>query len=57
VKKFSCRDSGVKGCNWEVTGQNDDEIVRKAMQHGRSAHQLNPSQDDEKKVRTLIKNA
>jgi predicted small metal-binding protein len=57
MRKFACRDSGMKNCNWEVTGQNDDEIVRKATEHEKQAHQMNPSRQDEQRVRSLIKNA
>jgi predicted small metal-binding protein len=37
-KEFRCADVGVANCNWSVTGQSDDEIMRKVEAHGREAH-------------------
>ena len=55
MKKFACRDMGMN-CNYEVSGESEDEIVRKAAEHGKNAHKMQISPEDERKVRQQIKN-
>jgi predicted small metal-binding protein len=37
-KSFRCADAGVTNCTWSVTGESEDDIIRKAEQHARDAH-------------------
>lgn len=53
-KSFRCADVGPTSCNWSVVGQSDDEIVRKAEQHGREAHGMTDIDD---KMRDKIRGA
>jgi predicted small metal-binding protein len=40
AKKLHCRDLGMN-CDFEATGNTDEEILRQASAHARSAHQIN----------------
>jgi predicted small metal-binding protein len=54
-KEFRCADVGPTSCNWSVVGQSDDEIVRKAEQHGREAHGMTDIDDNTRnKIRSAI---
>jgi predicted small metal-binding protein len=37
VKSFECRDAGVI-CGAKVTGETDEEVLAKAVEHAREAH-------------------
>jgi predicted small metal-binding protein len=37
VKSFECRDAGVV-CNAKVTGETDEEVLAKAVEHARKKH-------------------
>jgi predicted small metal-binding protein len=37
VKSFECRHGGVP-CNAKVTGETDDEVLAKAVEHAREKH-------------------
>jgi predicted small metal-binding protein len=54
MKSFKCRDVGFN-CNYEVTGNNEDEILRKAGEHFKKHSTMPMSKDDEAKVRQNIK--
>jgi len=56
MKKFKCSDVGFN-CNYEITGESEDEIVRKAGEHMRKHSSMPMSGDDEKKVRQNIKSS
>ena len=53
-KQFRCADVGPSNCNWSVVAQTDDEIVRKAEQHGREAHGMT---DIDEQTRDRIRGA
>ncbi len=55
MKRFACRDMGMN-CNYEVSGDNEDEIMRRAAEHGQKAHNQRLTPADEKQVRQHIKN-
>jgi predicted small metal-binding protein len=55
MKRLACRDMGMN-CNYEVSGESDDEIMRRATEHGQKAHNMTFSKDDEQKIRKQIKN-
>jgi predicted small metal-binding protein len=45
-------------CDEVITGESDEEVIRKAAQHGAQRHNLqNISDDMKKRLRGLIKNA
>lgn len=37
MKELRCRDTG-KDCDWKVTAENDDEVLRQAAHHGQQKH-------------------
>jgi predicted small metal-binding protein len=55
MKKFACRDAGMN-CDFQATGNTDEEIMEKCMEHGRTAHNMKLSPQDQQKMKRLIKN-
>jgi predicted small metal-binding protein len=51
---FRCADAGQKNCDWQVSGNSEDELMPKIEQHGREKHQLNMDDETKKKVRGAI---
>jgi predicted small metal-binding protein len=43
VKRFACADAGVI-CKAEVSGDTEEEVLGKAVDHARTAHGLNLAQ-------------
>ena len=43
MKRFACRDAGVV-CKAEVTGETDEEVLAKAVEHARKKHGVDLSQ-------------
>ncbi len=57
-KTFRCADVGPMSCNWSVTANNDEEIVREAERHGREAHGMKDIDDQTReKIRGAIREA
>jgi predicted small metal-binding protein len=54
MKKLLCQDAGFGECNWEFLGDTDDEVLRKAREHGKRMHN---AELDESKLRGRIRNA
>jgi len=52
--KFRCSDVGPKTCNWQVSGNSEDEILPKIEQHGREEHNLSMDESARSKVRSAI---
>jgi predicted small metal-binding protein len=40
TKEIRCRDVGVD-CDWAVTGETEEEIMKKAAEHAKKAHGMN----------------
>ncbi|HEY7955806.1 MAG: DUF1059 domain-containing protein [Polyangia bacterium] len=57
MRKLSCKEAGMQGCNFEATGQNDDEVMAKGREHVRAVHQHDLTPEEESKVRSTIRNA
>ena len=54
-KSFRCSDLGHK-CNWEVSGQSEEELMPQIEQHGRQAHDIqNLDSDSRKRVLSVIR--
>ncbi len=54
-KTFRCSDLGHK-CNWEVSGQSEEELIPQIEQHGRQAHNIqNLDNEARKKVHSAIR--
>jgi len=51
---FKCSDVGPKNCDWQVSGNSEEEIMPKIEQHGREKHNLTIDNDTRKKVRGAI---
>ncbi len=43
MKSFACRDAGVVS-NARVTGETEEEVLQKAVEHAREAHGVDLSQ-------------
>jgi predicted small metal-binding protein len=43
LKRFACADAGVV-CKAEVTGETDEEVLGKAVEHARKAHGVDLAQ-------------
>jgi predicted small metal-binding protein len=43
VKRFACADAGVL-CKAQVTGETEEEVLGKAVEHARSAHGVDLTQ-------------
>lgn len=43
TKSFRCEDAGVV-CRAKVTGETEDEVLRKAVEHAREAHGVDLTQ-------------
>ena len=57
MRKLLCRDAGMKDCNHEMTGANDDEVMAKGREHALKVHQKRLTPDEESKIRHAIRNA
>lgn len=56
-KTFRCADLGHKECNWEVSGQSEEELMPQIEQHGRQAHDIQHLDSDARnRVRSAIRN-
>jgi predicted small metal-binding protein len=51
---FHCADVGPKNCDWQVSGNSEDEIMPKIEQHGREKHNMTIDEDAKRKVRGAI---
>ena len=51
---FKCSDVGPKNCDWQVTGNSEEEIMPKIEQHGREKHNLTIDNETRSKVRNAI---
>jgi len=56
TKSFRCRDAGVV-CRATITGETDEEVLEKAVAHGRAVHgvDLADSRTLARHARTLIR--
>lgn len=55
TKIIRCRDAGVD-CDFVVRGETEEELFRKALEHGRAAHGMKEiSEDLKQKMRGLIR--
>ena len=55
---FRCSDRGQTDCSWEAHGSSQDEVLRKAEQHGREKHNItNMDEATRNQVRSHIKAA
>jgi predicted small metal-binding protein len=51
---FLCADVGPKSCDWQVSGNSEQEIMPKIEQHGREKHNLTMDNETRNKVRSAI---
>lgn len=54
MKEFHCSDMGLQ-CDWVAHEETESEIVEKALQHGKEAHDLEPSPEIAEAVRQKIR--
>ena len=51
---FKCSDVGLKHCDWQVSGNSEQEIMPKIEQHGHEKHNLTMDNETKNKVRSAI---
>jgi predicted small metal-binding protein len=51
---FRCSDVGPKNCDWQVSGNSEQEIMPKIEQHGREDHGMTIDDQTRDKVRGAI---
>jgi predicted small metal-binding protein len=51
---FRCADVGPKTCDWQVSGNSEEEIMPKIEQHGREKHNMTIDENTKRKVRSAI---
>jgi predicted small metal-binding protein len=51
---FRCSDVGPKSCDWQVSGNSEEEIMPKIEQHGREKHNLTMDNETRSRVRGAI---
>lgn len=57
MKRLACSDAGYPDCQHMMEGENDEEVMRKAREHGQSAHGMKElAPDMERNLRAHIKN-
>jgi predicted small metal-binding protein len=49
-----CDEAGFRECNWEFLGESEEEVVRKAKEHGKRMHNV---EVDETTIRSFIRDA
>ena len=52
--KFRCADVGPKNCDWQVSGNSEEEIMPQIEQHGREKHNMNIDDNTRRQVRGAI---
>jgi predicted small metal-binding protein len=51
---FRCSDVGSKNCDWQVSGNSEEEIMPHIEQHGREKHNLTIDEETRNKVHGAI---
>lgn len=51
---FRCSDVGPKNCNWQLSGNSEQEMLPQIEQHGREAHGMTIDNQTRDRVRTAI---
>jgi predicted small metal-binding protein len=54
MKKILCQEIGGSECNWEFLGATEEEVIRKARDHGKKMH---AAEMDEATLRSHIRDA
>ena len=56
MRELRCQDVGQQDCKFVAQGKDDNEVMQKAAQHAKSAHNMATiSPDVEKKARSVIR--
>lgn len=57
-KTLSCADAGHPECDWRATGRDEEDVMRQAEHHARSAHrEQDLSEEQKRKMRAHIRAA
>src|SRR2546426_12385794 len=51
---FRCSDIDASNCDWQVSGNNEEEILSKVEQHAREKHHMTVDEDTRRRVRIAI---
>ncbi len=55
MKTLRCRDVGFE-CEQKIRAETDDEVMRQAADHARTAHNVEVTPEMATQIRTLIRN-
>jgi predicted small metal-binding protein len=56
MRELRCQDVGMKDCKFVAQGNDDQEVMQKAGEHAKSAHNMSTIPPDvEKKARSAIR--
>jgi len=56
MRELHCQDVGMKDCKFVAQGKDDQEVMQKAGEHAKSAHNMSTIPPDvEKKARSAIR--
>ncbi len=53
AKVIYCKDAGLD-CSEVVRGQTEDEVIQKALEHGKATHNMQATPELTQQVKTLI---
>ena len=51
---FRCSDIGANNCDWQVSGNSEEDILPKVEQHAREKHHMTLDDDTRRRVRSAI---
>ncbi|HEY3056229.1 MAG TPA: DUF1059 domain-containing protein, partial [Thermoanaerobaculia bacterium] len=55
-KSLACKDAGMKDCDFKTQGQTEQEVMQKAAEHAKKAHNMQTIPPDvERRVRGAIR--
>ena len=53
MKEFKCKDAG-HACDWKARGEDEQEIIRQAKDHGRTQHGMKDQEMKDELIRPLL---
>lgn len=55
MKSLACSDMGIMDCKYVATGETDNEVMDKLMNHGKTVHPDTLKNMDKEKMMTMAK--
>ena len=51
---FCCSDLGQNDCDWQTSGDNEDDVVRSIEEHARHHHNMVIDEETDRKIRDAL---